>query len=381
MIRPASGFYRKVAEAQSRKEFAGIVLVVIFPNFAVKLPFMSYRIRLPLVLLLPFLSNLGSLAQENKTFTGPTMGTRYAISVVGHGAVQDTGALKRLVDSWLENFNRLMSTYDPDSELSRFNRHRENDWFAVSQETAEVVQYALQIARDTEGAFDPTVAPLVSLWGFGPEGRRIEPPTDEQNEVARRRVGFQHLSVRTQPPALRKAIPDLAVDLSALAPGFAADELSELLQAQGCRASLVDIGGEIVARGRKPNGSPWRIGVEAPSGNLSKRMIELQDTAVATSGDTRNAFVHGGVRYSHVIDPHTGKPVRHDLASVTVLADTCKRADALATALLVMGDKTGYAWCERHNVAALFMIRAMDGTITEHGTPAFERRSDAKIEP
>jgi FAD:protein FMN transferase len=314
-----------------------------------------------------FVSALGSAniaqCQSLILFSGATMGTRYTVKLAERG---DTDNLRKQVDARLAEINRLMSTYDPESELSRFNKYNGTDWFPVSQETATVVQFALQVASETDGALDPTVGPLVNLWGFGPEGRRREPPSDDQIEKARKRVRWQNVEVRLDPTALQKACPDMYLDLSAVAKGYAVDEIIELLKKNDCADSLVAIGGDIRASGRKPDGSAWQIGVEQPDGALKPydRTLKIEDTAVSTSGDWRNAFEYRGVRYSHVIDPSTGGPVRHKVASVTVLADTSMQADAWDTALLVVGDERGLAWCEKHKVAAIFFIRSDKGTIT-----------------
>lgn len=314
-----------------------------------------------------------SAAQELVSFSGPTMGTRYTITVAPR---DDLAGLQEKVDARLAELNRLMSTYDPESELSQFNRSKGTDWFPVSADTAEVVQFALQVAKESDGAFDPTVGPAVNLWGFGPEGRREQPPSDEEVAAVLPRIGFHNVEARTDPPALRKKIADVYLDLSAVAKGFAVDEISRLLAQAGCADSLVVIGGEIRARGKKPDGSFWRIGIEEPDGKGKplQRKVQVENTAVGTSGDWQNAFTHQRVRYSHVIDPQTGRPVRHNVASVTVFADKSIQTDAWATALLVMGDERGMAWCEEHGVAAMFFIRRDDGTILARASTHVAKR-------
>ena len=301
------------------------------------------------------------LAQGLQSFSGATMGTRYTVTVVG----EIDPELPKKVDARLAEINRLMSTYDPESELSRFNQYQEADWFPVSTETAKVVQFALGVSKATDGAFDPTVGPAVNLWGFGPEGRRAEPPSEKEIEKTRERIGYEHVSVRTDPPALRKYRADIYLDLSAVAKGYAVDEISDLLVNEGHTDSLVVIGGEIRARGRKPDGTLWKIGIEEPdsAGEPISRSVNLENTSVSTSGDWRNSFVDHEVRYSHVIDPQTARPVRHKLASVTVFADTSIQADSWSTSLLVIGENRGIAWCERNKVAAMFFIRLPGGAI------------------
>lgn len=301
-------------------------------------------------------------AQELVSFTGATMGTRYTVTIAER---QDVAEIQKSVDALLVKINKQMSTYDPDSEVSRFNQSTGTDWFTVSPETATVVAFALKVAQESGGAFDPTIGPIVNLWGFGPEGRRKKPPTDAEIAKVLERVGYKKLAVRKDPPALRKEIPGIYVDLSAVAKGFAVDEITELLVRANCPKSLVVIGGDIRANGMKPDGSPWQIGIESPdgAGKAVERKVPLRYTAVSTSGDWNNSFKHDGQRYSHVIDPRTGRPVPHKLASVTVYADQSMHADCWDTMLLVLGEEQGLKWCEKHDVAAMFFSRHPDGTI------------------
>ncbi|TWT67613.1 Thiamine biosynthesis lipoprotein ApbE precursor [Posidoniimonas polymericola] len=298
------------------------------------------------------------------SFTGPTMGTRYSVKVVIDDADERLEELQHRVDERLVEINKRMSTYDPRSELSRFNQSDSEDWFEVSAETAKVVAYALEIAAATGGQFDPTVGPVVNLWGFGPDGRRSEPPTDDEVAAALARIGYQSVEARQEPPALKKSRPDIYVDLSAIAKGYGVDAVSELLTELGAAASMVEIGGEVVCRGRKPDGSSWKIGVEKPdeSGRVLQTVLDIDDHAIATSGDYRNFFEDHGERFSHTINPATGRPVTHRLATVSVQAPSCMRADALATALLVMGGDEGYNWASENGVAAMFIERTDDGS-------------------
>lgn len=312
-------------------------------------------------------------ADELVTFSGATMGTRYSVTIV---ARDDVSELQQKVDARLAEINGLMSTYDPKSELSRFNQFQGDDWFAVSVDTAYVVKFALEVAKSTEGAFDPTVGPAVNLWGFGPEGRRQQPPSEQEISAARQRIGYRAVEVREHPPALRKKRPDLYLDLSAVAKGFAVDEVAELLADAHSPSSLVVIGGEIRASGKKPDGSHWRIGIEEPdsNGEALERKVQIEDMAIGTSGDWQNSFSHGGARYSHVINPQTAQPVRHHVAGVTVLSDHAIETDAWATALMVMGDEQGIKWCERNQVAAIFFVRRPDGRVTARASTYLAKR-------
>ena len=309
------------------------------------------------------------------SFSGSTMGTVYNVRVVGSATESSVVALQRQVDLRLAEINQQMSTYLPDSEISRFNRHAGDDWFLVSAETALVVAAGQQVSRDTQGAFDVTVGPLVNLWGFGPAGRAGETPTDQAIAECQACVGYTLLEVRQQPPALRKHRVDMYVDLSAIAKGFAVDEVAKLLERHAVRSYLVEIGGEVRTKGRKPDGGLWRIGIERPVAGTRQLdcVVELDDRSLATSGDYRNFIERQGRRYSHEIDPRTGRPVDHALISVSVLADDCLTADAWATALLVLGPDAALPAARRRGVEVLCMIRSADGWV-EHATPGFAAR-------
>ena len=327
--------------------------------------------------------NWKSSRESVQSFFGPTMGTRYAVSLAaGKGTANwppDLQEVQQRVEQRLAEINRRMSTYDPQSELSRFNRLNSSDWFEVSAETAEVVAAALKIAERTSGAFDPTVGPIVNLWGFGPDKSRMEIPGDGPIAEALQRVGYEKVSVRADPPALKKSLPEVYLDLSGIAKGYASDEISTLLDELGFPNTMVEIGGEVRTRGAKIDGSPWRIGVEQAD-DLDRQVhtaVTLVNAGMATSGDYRNFFESRGVRYSHTIDPATGRPVGHSLAAVSIVAPTCMEADALATAVLVMGDQKGYDWCLAEDVAAMFLVRQGE-QIVQRATPSFQKRIEAK---
>jgi FAD:protein FMN transferase len=307
------------------------------------------------------------------TLTGETMGTSYTVRAVTGKLPTNREHLQAAIDERLEQINDRMSNWRPDSELSRFNRHREDDWFPVSAETAEVVAAGLRIGRETNGAFDVTVGPLVRLWQFGPEPGR-QPPTPEELAAARERVGLDLVEVRDNPPALRKRRPDVEVDLSGIAKGYGVDALARLLDERGFTNYLVEIGGEIRTRGRRPDGTAWRVGIEVPEHHRRavQRIIELENRSLATSGDYRNYREVDGRRWSHTIDPRTGEPIGHTLASVSVIADTCMESDALATALMVLGPEDAYDWAVGHDLPVLLIVRETNGFV-EHATPVYLR--------
>ncbi len=303
--------------------------------------------------------------------SGATMGTTWNVSIAPPVDPARGPALLQLLESELMRINQLMSTWDADSELSQFNRAAVGTPFPLAPETLEVLRLAEQVSQASGGAFDVTVGPLVNLWGFGPDMRPEQVPSQRELRTAFDRVGYQKLVLGEQ-GATRQA--PVYVDLSAIAKGYAVDRLAALLSSQGYRNFLVEVGGELRAAGRKPDGSAWRIGIEAPdiAGRSAQRVVRLRDIGVATSGDYRNYFEADGRRYSHTIDPQTGSPITHRLASVTVLDPSAARADAWATALMVLGPEAGQQVADRQNLAAFFIIRSADGFAERH-TGAFER--------
>lgn len=303
---------------------------------------------------------------------GPVFGTAYHIKVVLPEDPQRLENLASGIEQTLEEVDKSMSTWRDDSELSRFNRlEDQSDWTEISRELYRVLSRSLEISRMTDGAFDITVGPLVNLWGFGPDGRPQEVPSEQVLQQVRSRTGHQHLRLRDDPPAV-SAEPTQYLDLSAIAKGFGVDQVAKFLENEGISAYLVEIGGEIRVNGHKPDGTVWRLAVEEPSpgGRQVNRVVALQEAAMATSGDYRNYYESQGQRYSHTIDPVTGKPIRHSLASVSVITDDCMTADALATAFNVMGFDRANALAVKENLAAYFIVRRGDGFET-HATPAF----------
>lgn len=310
---------------------------------------------------------------EMTRLAGETMGTTWSAVLHSPPEGVDTNSLKQRLQQRLDKLNGLMSTYDPHSELSRFNRHTGSDWFPISIETVEVAALAQELSRYTGGAFDVTVGPLVDLWGFGPS-LRVNIPTGEQLNAALARVGYQKLEVRRQPPALRKRQPDLQVDLSAIAKGYAVDVLAAMLKEQGVTHFLLEIGGELQVVGEKAAGKPWRVAIEEPRQGAIEvsAVVPLPETALATSGNYRNYYEIAGQLFSHTIDPISGAPVKHRLAAVTVLDESCARADALATALMVMGEEQARMFAEANHVAAYFQVFSEDGLVAT-ATTEFKR--------
>jgi len=320
---------------------------------------------------------LAACAPDKETWklTGPTMGTSYHITVVdvsagGTRGELTRGELKGLVDAELAAVNQEMSTYIPDSELMRFNRAAVGEEVTVSPHLAEVVARALDIYRQSDGAFDVTVGPLVNLWGFGPSPEPETIPSDDEIAALRAVLGSDALNL--QGAILSKKRP-VEIDLSAIAKGHGVDRVAELLEAKGIENYLVEVGGELRTAGVNPQGKPWRIGVERPSGGqVVQKPIAVSGKAVATSGDYRNYYERDGKRYAHTIDPRSGRPVEHRLASVTVIAETCAEADGYATALNVIGADAALKLAEEQNLAVFLLVKTDSG---------FEERSSSAFLP
>jgi thiamine biosynthesis lipoprotein len=311
---------------------------------------------------------------DSVRYSGLTMGTTWSVIFLLPTEATDAPALKQQLQQRLELINGLMSTYDPESELSQFNNQLSTDWYAISKETAEVVELSLEISRLTGGAFDVTVGPLVDLWGFGATPRGENIPTAEQIRQNLAQIGYTNLQFRRNPAAIKKRIPQLRVDLSAVAKGYAVDALAQILEQEGIVNYLVEIGGELRIAGHRSDGANWRIAIEQPLEDAREvaTVFPLTDTALATSGNYRNFYLQNGQRYAHTIDPVTGQPIRHKLASATVLDQSCARADALTTALMVLGEKKGQEFCEKNDIAAYFLLHEKK-SIGFYASPAFKK--------
>lgn len=312
----------------------------------------------------------GPLTHE---LSGQTMGTSFSIKIVSPGDDLDKTLLSRRVNVILENVNSRMSTWLPESELSLFNANASTDWIETSVEFCRVIESALSISDKTDGAFDITVGPLVNLWGFGPdENAAPEPPSDQQIEIAALRVGYRKLQADCDKPAVRKARADVYIDLSAYAKGYAVDQIANEFDERRIDNYLVEIGGELRIRGRNASGRNWAIAIEKPArlDRSVQTIVHLSDQAMATSGDYRNYFEFGGKRFSHTIDARSGRPITHRAAAVTVIAKSAAEADAMATALLVLGPDEGFALAEKNRTPAYFLLRN-ELRIEEQMTAAF----------
>ncbi|NOI64912.1 FAD:protein FMN transferase [Vibrio sp. 99-8-1] len=311
-------------------------------------------------------------SREQTHLTGPTMGTSYNVKYINADSVPASDVLQKEIDRLLEQVNDQMSTYRKTSELSRFNQYKSSDEFAVSKETVLVVKEAIRLNQLTLGALDVTVGPLVNLWGFGPEGRPEVVPSDEELAARRANVGIEHLTVTEK--GLSKDIPDLYVDLSTIAKGWGVDVVANYIESQGIENYMVEVGGEIRMKGKNRENIGWRIAIEKPDVDQRavQEIIEPGDMAVATSGDYRNYFERDGIRYSHIIDPETGKPINHKVVSVTALHPSCMTADGLATGLMVLGEEVAMKVANEHDLAVFMVVKTEDG-FKEVYSDAFSR--------
>lgn len=300
---------------------------------------------------------------SKQSLSGSTMGTYYSVTLIDFSG--DINALKKNIDQVLLDINKSMSTYDVDSELSRLNRSPIKEWLPISKPLYDVINTSLYISKLSKGQYDITVGPLVNLWGFGP-GKTLPKVSDDEVNALIDKVGYKSIKLSDQPYQLMKKAP-IVMDLSSLAKGYGVDAIYQLLISQGLEHFLVDIGGELRAAGLNAQNKPWQIGIEKPSlvPSGATTIASLHNKSVATSGDYRNYYEQNGQKFSHVIDPKTGRPITHSVASVTVVHDSAMTADALATAYLVMGADRALKLAERDEIAAYFILYAGDGFDTQ----------------
>jgi len=317
-----------------------------------------------------------SYAQQTHLIQGRTMGTTYHVQVVT-GNFQSISGLKEKIDARLAEINRSMSTYQEDSEISRFNRFGQTGVkFKISDDFLRVMTAGQTIYRISEGAWDATVNPLVDLWGFGPGSRRRKAPPPDEIAVLLADIGFSNIEVLSAGFLLKKRAA-VTVDLSSIAKGYGVDQVADLLRQNGFASFLVEIGGEVFAAGHRSDDRPWRIGINRPRTDAAAdavyKVVELSNQAMATSGDYRNFFEVDGIRYSHVIDPRSGYPVSNGVLSVSIVAADCTMADGLATAVMVMGVEKGLELVDRlSGIEGLIVVAKRDGTLVDYYSKGFE---------
>ncbi|WP_259367883.1 FAD:protein FMN transferase [Colwellia sp. MB02u-14] len=305
------------------------------------------------------------LSKQEVLLQGRTMGTTYNIKIVIKNNAVDTQQLHTGIDALLVQLNQEMSTYIDDSELSLFNKSTSLAPIEISIGLTRVIKEAIRLGQLSEGKLDVTVGPLVNLWGFGPEYRPDIIPSDEALLAARQRIGLAELTLIGN--KLAKKVPNLYVDLSTIAKGYGVDLVAEYLEDEGVHNYLIEIGGEMRIKGFKHTGELWHIAIEKPIQDPTgehrsvHQVIIPKNNAVATSGDYRNYYEASGQRFSHIIDPSTGKPINHKLVSVTVIHPSSMTADGLSTAMMVMGEAKAIAFAEENDIAAYFIAK------TDHG--------------
>ncbi|WP_027896812.1 FAD:protein FMN transferase [Zestomonas thermotolerans] len=326
------------------------------------------RAWLALLMLGLVLTGCGRPVEE---FGGPTMGSRYSLKYLAGGGVPERARLKAEVEAILAEVDAQFSTWRSDSWVSRFNQLPAGACAAAPATVRALVRFGAELAERSEGAFDLTVEPLRELWGFGPQSRGERVPSAQEIAAARTQIGYRQL--RLEGERLCKATA-LQLDFDSIAAGHAVERIAARLEALGVDSYLLDVTGELKVRGRKADGSPWRVAIEAPRDDRreAQRVLALDGYGLSTSGDYRNYFEVDGRRYSHTLDPRSGAPVAHDLASVTVVDRSALVADGLSTLLMVLGPQRGLAFAEEQGIAALFVRRGADGFVTE-ASEAFQR--------
>ena len=328
--------------------------------------------RRTFITLLAVGSVAGCARPAQATIRGLTMGTSYTVELAAPVDDAMRTRLAELIEAEFAAINRSMSTYDPESEVSKFNARQDLRWTPASRGLLEVLDRASQISAASQGAFDVTVGPLVDLWGFGPEVRPRQVPDEIAIERARASVGYHHVQADLSTGAIRKKDRRIHVDLCAIAKGYGVDRVAMVLDRQGIHDYLVEIGGELRARGTTAAGGRWRVGIARPveHKHVVGEIVALENRAIATSGTTEDFFEQEGRHYSHIIDPKTARPVEHPPIAVSVVADTTMEADAWATALVVLGPERGYALAQARGLAVLF-VTAAGNTFDVRATDAF----------
>ncbi len=310
-------------------------------------------------------------SERVEEFSGPTMGSTYTVKYVRSEGLPSPERLQFEVAAILDEVDVQMSTYRDDSIIEQFNRAPAGTCQVMPAGLLELVDAGFVLHEQSAGALDLTLEPLLNLWGFGPKSRAEKVPTAEELAQVMVHVGMQHL--RRQNDQLCKQA-DVQVDFNSIAAGYAVDKIVQRFTALGVLSYMVEVTGELKAAGKKPDGQPWRIGLEAPQDGqrVAQRVLAVDGYGISTSGDYRNYFEEQGKRYSHTLDPRTGAPITHTLAAVTVVDKSTLRADGMSTVLMVMGTERGLAFAQRMGIAAFFVTHEGDAFVTQT-TQAFEQ--------
>lgn len=328
------------------------------------------RVAIPVVLTAPRVPPAGGQLQQ---LAGATMGTTWSVQFIGSAVSSQT--LQRAIDIALHRVITQMSPWERQSDISLFNRQLPDTWQMLPREFCRVMETALRIARQSGGAYDPAMGALVDLWGFGPSGRQVAPPAPDAVVQYHNASGWRQLELDVAGNRMRWHAP-AQLDLCGIAKGFAVDLVMATLQEHGVHHALVEIGGELLGRGVKPDGSPWWVEIDRPaagtvSGGEPSLLVALHDLAIATSGCERG-FDSGERYFSHTIDPRTGTPIDNGMITATVLHPSCMEADAYATALMVMGPENAIDFAVEQQLAAVIAFTNHDGSPCERTSPAFD---------
>lgn len=314
---------------------------------------------------------------------GETMGTTYTVKYYPGPTTPSLPELRGMIDGRLKELNQHISTYIPNSTISKFNQDQSTSWHNVNPQFIAGLEIAEQVHQATGGTYDPTVGPLVNLWGFGPGPKRMAPPSDQEIQAARERVGLDKLEIDRVELRIRKRHPELYLDFSSLGQGMGMDMMRDILERYQIKNYLVNIGGEYTTKGKKTTG-PWKIAVEAPhqERGVVQRIVELGDRSICTSGNYRQFFESGGKRYAHTIDPSTGIPVQHKLISASVIDESSSAltADTWATALLSVGPERAQEMAEKNALAAFFIVETDQGLVERFSSRWLELFPDSVVE-
>ena len=305
-------------------------------------------------------------------FTGGMMGTTYHIKVVGTMSDLESTATAQAIEDALKNVDTKMSTYKPDSEVSQVNAATAGVPVSLSEDTFLVFTLARQVNEESDGAFDITVGPLVNAWGFGPAGPG-NAPDDAQIAELLKLVGPDKFVLDPAANTLTKTANSVYCDPASVSEGYAVDEVAEVLLTMGYKDFMVEVGGEVRCAGKNASGGPWKIAIEKPveGDRVIQQVVGLNDISLSTSGNYRKFYMVDGKRISHTIDPKTGRPVEHQLASASVLHPNCALADAYSTAIMVLGPEKGLAFAEKLGLPALLIIHGDDGQLITRETASF----------
>ncbi len=332
----------------------------------VRFPFKQQRVFLiALLAVTVLLTACDFISEKPVEMAGSALGTTYSIKIVDIPKGINSDQLHQQIKSVITGVDDAMSVHNPTSEIAQFNRSTKLDWFKPTPNLFLVINESLAISKLSQGAFDVTIGNLIEIWGFGKTLPPDKIPETAEIDKARQTAGYTKLQISSKDSSIRKTDPGLTINLSAIAKGFAVDSVAGFLEQKGIQRFLVEIGGEIRTKGYKQNDKPWMVAIERPETDKRSiyKIIRLSGLSMATSGDYRNFYEIEGKRYAHTINPHTGKPVENNIASVSVLHESCMTADAMATALMSLGYEKGARFAEERGLSVLWILRTKNGVV------------------